>query len=88
MSISSIVSNILAILQQIVYLIVGLGLLVFLYGIFGYISNFSDEKKRQESVSYIIYGLLGLFVMISVWGLVGILTGSFGLSNAIPQISI
>lgn len=88
MTFSQIVSNILEILQQVVYLIVGLGVLVFLYGIFGYISNYSDEKKREESISYIIYGLLGLFVMVSVWGLVGILTGTFGFENAIPQIKI
>ncbi len=88
MSISTIVGKILDVLEQVVVIIVGLGLLAFLYGIFNYLTNYSDEKKREESIQYITYGLLGLFVMVSVWGLVGILTGTFNLENAIPQIKI
>ena len=32
-----------------------------------------------------IYGIIGLFVMVSIWGLVAILSGTFDLKNDIPD---
>jgi len=86
MTISLIVDKILSILNYVVIFVVSLGLLVFLYGLFTYLTNYSDEKKRTESLQYIFYGILGLFIMVSVWGLVGLITGTFGLEKIIPQL--
>jgi uncharacterized membrane protein YidH (DUF202 family) len=72
--------------NNIVVLIIGLGLVVFLYGLFGYISNSDNEDKRSESISYIIAGIIGIFVMVSVWSILKILTGTFGVGFEIPKI--
>lgn len=51
----------------------------------------SDSTKRSEIRASILYGILGLFVILSIWGLVAILTGSFRTvnnppTNQFPQI--
>ena len=51
---------------------VALATLVFLWGIIQYVIAQGDEKKLQESRQYMIYGIIGLAVMISVWGIVNI----------------
>ncbi|MBP6908358.1 MAG: hypothetical protein KBB75_00870 [Candidatus Pacebacteria bacterium] len=59
----------------------------FIWGIIQYFLNPDNEEKRKAGKSFIIWGLIGLFVMISMWGLVGILTNTFGTKTMIPQLS-
>ncbi|MDP3996518.1 MAG: hypothetical protein Q8P86_02395, partial [bacterium] len=53
--------------------IVGLAVLVVVFGIFSFIVAGADEEKRKGAKGYIIWGVIGIFLMISIWGLVAIL---------------
>ena len=86
MTFKTIVDNLLNLTRAIVPIIVGLSVMFFLYGLLGYMMNSGDEKKRAESVKYIIYGIVGLFIMISTWALVFLITDFFGFGFGIPQI--
>ncbi len=56
--------------------------IVFIWGIFSaFILNAGDEEKRKKGKMIMMYGLIGFFVMLSVWGLVHLLTGSVSLSS-------
>ena len=48
----------------------------------------ADEEKKQKGQALMLYGIIGFFVMISVWGLVRILTGSVGLNNNVPTYPV
>lgn len=64
-------------------LIFALAFLVFIYGVFKYlIQGAADEGSRKEGGQLILYSIIGFFVMISVWGLVRILTGTFRLDSS------
>lgn len=66
-------------------LIFALAFLFFIWGVFTYfIRGAGDEEARGKGASYMLYAIIGFFVMISVWGLVRILTGSIRLNNATP----
>jgi len=56
-----------------------------LIGIINYIRAGDEEEKRDKGKNEMIYGIIGLFVMVSIWGLVAILSGTFNLSNDIPD---
>ena len=86
MNFAQLVDNIIAFMGNLTFLILALAVLIFLYGLVGYIANSGDESKRKESVQYIFYGILGIFVMVSVWGLVSLLAGFIGESVGIPRI--
>jgi hypothetical protein len=45
----------------------------FLVGLIRYITAGGDADKRAEARGIMIWGVVILFVMVSVWGLVGIL---------------
>lgn len=51
-----------------------------------FIINSDEEKKRAEGKQFMIWGIIALAVMISIWGLVGILGDTFSLDNALPQV--
>ena len=62
-----------------------LAFIVFIWGIFLYfIAGGHDEEKKASGKSLMLYGIIGFFVMVSVWGLVHILTGSVSLTNQVP----
>lgn len=70
-----------------VIFLVGLTLLVFMYGMMKYMFKGSgSDTARAEGRKLMLWGLIGLFVMVSVWGLVGILANTIGhKSTALPQ---
>ena len=60
--------------------------IVFLWGAFKtFIVGATSEEVKADGKNLMLWGLIGFFVMVSVWGLVNILTGtvSFG-NNAAP----
>jgi hypothetical protein len=63
-----------------------LAFLFFLWGMVQYIRNADNEKKRQESKKFMYYGILGLTVMVSVWGIVRIVNSTFGFGNTVPEL--
>ncbi|MBP6869018.1 MAG: hypothetical protein KBC16_02815 [Candidatus Pacebacteria bacterium] len=62
--------------------IFAIAFLVFIFGIFQYfIQGGHDEEAKDKGKSLMIWGLIGFFVMVSVWGLVSILTNTFETNN-------
>jgi hypothetical protein len=73
---------------SVIPLILGLALVVFVYGVMQYVLNEADEGKREKGKQFMVWGIVALTVMLSVWGLVAILGGTFGLNiSIIPQVS-
>lgn len=64
-------------------LVIGLAVLVFLWGVLRYVIT-TDEDKKKEGKSLMLWGIVGIFVMVSIWGLVGILQNTFGINDSTP----
>lgn len=56
-------------------------------GLIGYVGNGDNEEKRSEGRKMMIYGMVGFFFMVSIWGVLEIFTNSFGIGLAIPQFN-
>jgi hypothetical protein len=71
-------------------LLVTLSVVVFIVGIIKYIAGADEAAKRQEGRNFMIYGIVALFVLVSIWGLVGVIQGTFGLPTIplIPQLQV
>jgi preprotein translocase subunit SecG len=63
--------------------IIALAVVWFIFSIFMYVIA-SNEEGKAKAKGQIIWGIVGLFIIISVWGLVGILSSTFNLSNTTP----
>ena len=55
-------------------------LVYFLIGVIQYI-GISDDSKKSEKKQKMFWGLIGLFVMLSVWSLVFVIKNTFGIST-------
>lgn len=65
-------------LNDSVYVIISLTVIVILIGGFNMISS---EEKRESGRQTLVYGVIGLAVMVSIWGLVNIVISTFGISG-------
>ena len=74
------------ILTPLIPFIFGLALLGFLWGAAQFIFKADNEEARKKGSQKMIYGIIALFVMISVWGLVKIITTTFGVQSVMPQL--
>ena len=68
--------------RSLIPLVMTLALLYFLYGAAQYILESKDEGKREEGRQVMLYGVLALFVMVSIAGIVQVLSNSLQLNNA------
>lgn len=56
--------------------------IVFLWGAFQtFIVGANSEDVKEKGKNHMLWGLIGFFVMVSVWGLVNILTGTVSFGN-------
>jgi hypothetical protein len=51
------------------------------YIVWGAFQMITSEEKRASGRDTIVYGVIGLFVMISIWGFVNILDRTFNLQG-------
>ena len=75
------------ILNAIVPVLIAFAVVYFLYGVFSYVFT-DDEDKKEKAKEVMIYGVIGIFVMVSVWGLVNILGGTLNLDTSVPTEGI
>ncbi len=57
-------------INPILGLLTGLAVLAFVWGIVKYIFYAGDEKQKISAKNTMVYGVVGLFVLFSFWGIV------------------
>lgn len=82
----SLVQIILDIISLLIPILIGLTVAVFIWGLYRYIPSAASEEDKIQGKKFMIFGILGLFVMISVWAIVGVILGTFGIEFVLPQL--
>ena len=81
-----IVSLIVKYFNVAVYLTIGLAIVMFTWNIFKYfIKGGDDVSAKKEAGQYVLWSVVGFFVIISFWGIVNILTNTFKLDSTAPS---
>lgn len=70
-----------AILNPLILLVFAIATITFVYGLVQFISSETSDKEREEGKKKIMYGLLGMFIMFSAYGLIRLILGTFGIQN-------
>lgn len=73
-------------INSIIPLIFAIATVYFIWNLVKYIeAGKGDEKARGEAKDSIVFSLVLMFVMLSVWGLVGILKGSVTFTGEVTE---
>ena len=78
-----VLGRITSLVNSVIPFIVGLTVFVIIWGIFLYVAKAGEEEKRAQARQFILWGVLGVFFMLSIWGFVNILLNSFDLDRTI-----
>lgn len=62
-------------------IVVALALVYFFWGLGNFILGSSESEKRKEAIAIMIYGIIALFVMVSIWGIVNVLQTTFNVQG-------
>lgn len=74
-------------LTVVIPILVALGVVYFVWGVISYVVA-GDEEAKTKGRDRMIYGIIGLAVIVAVWGLVKILTNTFGVSDVSQNITL
>lgn len=72
-------------------IVVALALLYFFWGLAQYILNAGNEEKKKQGRDIMIWGILALFIMVSVWGIINVIRDTFNLDDNrinVPEVDI
>lgn len=75
------------ILNPLIVLLFAVALLIFFVGMIQFIRSASADSGREEGKRKIVYGLIGMFVMVSAYGLIRIVLSTFGIDTDTNYIS-
>ncbi|MCA9366228.1 hypothetical protein KC722_01475 [Candidatus Kaiserbacteria bacterium] len=67
------------ILFPLITLLMTVALVVFLWGCFEYVMGAANESKRELGRNHILWGIIGMLVMLSAQAILSIAAGTFGL---------
>ena len=79
LNIASIANKLSSIANSIIPFLIGIAVVAIIWGIFRYIAAGASEEQLQASKKFIIYGIIGLFIILSFWGLVFVIATSLGI---------
>lgn len=68
-------------------LLISFAAIFFIVGIIKFMGSADDEKKHEEGRKMMIWGIVGIFVIVAVWGFTSILVNTFDLDTAVIDIS-
>lgn len=78
--ISSLIGGAKFLLDQLVVFLIALAVVWFIWNVIRYTMS-SDEEKKAAAKSQMIWGIIAIAVIVSVWGLVAILQNVFGVNT-------
>jgi len=78
-NVQTLLVNVGKVMNLLVPIIFTLALLYFFWGLANYILKAGEEKEEGKNI--MIWGIVALFVMASVWGIINFISSSFGLNN-------
>ena len=72
----------LELLNSIIPVFVAAAVVFFLWSVLKYVNSGDNVEVRIQARGLMVYGVVAIFVLVSVWGFVGLLDGVFNLDNS------
>ena len=73
------------IVNPLISLMFALAVVYFLYGVFKFLANADNENARTEGKTHMMYGIIGMVVMMGVWGITNLLINTLEIEGIDPE---
>ncbi len=78
-TLATLIDVIIGYFDQFLLLLMGLAIVIFTWNVIMY--YIKPGADRKEAGNYVLYSVIGFFVLLSFWGIVNVLQETFGLKN-------
>lgn len=68
------------IINPLIVLLFALAVVYFIYGLARYLLSPDNEEIRKTSKSHMLWGIIGMFIMVSVFGIMNLIMNTLGVS--------
>ncbi|MBX4210525.1 hypothetical protein KW783_00945 [Candidatus Parcubacteria bacterium] len=69
------------VLNPVILVLFAVATLIFLWGIFQFIAKVQSDSDRETGKRHIMWGLVGMFIMISVFGIIKVILDTIGVAK-------
>ena len=76
------------IVNPIIILMFSFALVGFLWGVRGYIDNADDHEARTKGAQHMLWGIIGMMIMISTFAIMRLILQSFGLYSGDTKTAV
>jgi len=70
------------IINPLIIFLFALAMVYFIYGLAKYLLSPDNEEVRRTSKSHMLWGIIGMFIMVSVFGIMNLLLTTLGVSKS------
>lgn len=70
------------IINPLILLVFAAGFFYFMWGLVVFIWNSREGEIASDGKNHMLWGIVGMFIMVSVYGILTIITGTFGINAA------
>ena len=73
------------IINPLLIFLFSLALFYFLYGMFDFIANQENEEKKEAGKSHMLWGIVGIVIMLGVFTILNIIMKTFNIEGVNPK---
>lgn len=81
-TLSDLANLVASLIDTAVFVLISFAIVLYFYGMDINITNFKDDKEKRKQ--FFVYGLLAIFVMVSIWGIVALVKNTIFPSAFVP----
>ena len=86
-TVGSLLTALLNLAVTIIPILISLAVLTFFWGLVKFINHAGDEKSLEEGKQLMIWGMVALFIMVALWGIIGFFQTQLGLGGG-PAVTL
>ena len=75
-----------ALINLLIPVVIGLAVIFFMWGTAQFVLKAGDQKLRQEGKNKMIWGIIAIFIMVSIMGIISLIGDTLGIpvGNGLP----
>ena len=73
------------IINPLITFLFALAVVFFLYGVFEFIMHQDNEEAKTEGKNHIIWGIIGITIMMGVWTILNMIMSTFNITGINPK---
>lgn len=73
-----------SIINPLILLIFAAGVFLFMWGLVVFMTNVNNSQKKTEGQQHMMWGIIGVFIMATVFGIINIIASTIGVD--VPKV--